>query len=93
MEDTSPHVTIMLSEPPSTKSNAHLQNEEYCRVRHSGGQGMQGMPETGGGGLARVPNLRVCKLLVVGVTKTFSETQGGRTGLPARVSGRHVVRG
>ena len=30
---------------------------------------------------------------LVGVAKTSSETQGGRAGLPARVSGRHVVRG
>ena len=71
------------------------------------------MPETGGGGLARVPILRVRNHLElgvahageegrinvlpwyrrVGVAKTSSETQGGRTGLPARVSGRHVVRG
>ena len=30
---------------------------------------------------------------LVDVAKASSETQGGRTGLPARVSGRHVVRG
>ena len=30
---------------------------------------------------------------LVGVVSTSSETQGGKTGLPARVSGRHVVRG
>ena len=30
-----------------------------------GGLGPQGMPLTGGGGLTRVPNLRVCKHLVV----------------------------
>ena len=29
----------------------------------------------------------------VGVTSTSSETQGGKTGLSARVSGHHVVRG
>ena len=38
------------------------------------GMGSQGMPSTGGGGLARVPNLRVCKhLLVSGGTR-----RGGR---------------
>ena len=52
----------------------------------------------------RVPNLRVCKHLDAGWhmqgekgelsawQKTSSETQGGRTGLFARVTGRHVVR-
>ena len=30
---------------------------------------------------------------LVGVASTSSETQGGKTGLPARASGRHVVRG
>ena len=30
---------------------------------------------------------------LVGVVSTSSETQGGKFGLPARVSGRHVVRG
>ena len=29
----------------------------------------------------------------IGVVSTSSETQGGKTGLPAKVSGRHVVRG
>ena len=38
----------------------------------------------------RIHVLPWCRL--VGVAKTSSETQGGRTGLPARVSGRHVVR-
>ena len=76
--------------------------------------GPQSMSKTCGGGLVRVPNLRVCKHLY----RSGSHTQGrkdeltscrgtvqsawqkppvsrkgGRTGLPARVSGLHVVRG
>ena len=72
------------------------------------------MSETGGGGLARVPNLRVCKHLLISVWHTQGEKgeltscrgtvwsawqkppvrrKGGRAGLPAMVSGRHVVRG
>ena len=79
-----------------------------------GGWGPQGVRPTGGGGLARVPNLRVCDHLFSdgGGTrrrranwrpcrgtvqsawqKTSSETQGGRAGLPVRVSGRHAVLG
>ena len=79
-----------------------------------GGWGPQGSCSTGGGGLAVVPNLRVCKTpLHRGGTrkgekgdltscrctaqsawqKTFGWKHGGRTRLPARVSGRHVVRG
>ena len=71
------------------------------------------MSKTGGGGLARVPNLRVCKhpdwrvAHVRGKDELTScrgtvqsawqkppmRRKGGRAGLPARVSGRHVVRG
>ena len=64
--------------------------------------GPQGRPKTGGGGLARVPNLRVCDHpFNHGVWHTQGEkdeltscrgSKGGRAGLPARVSGRHVVR-
>ena len=72
----------------------------------------QGMPETRGGGPARVPNLRVCKHLswvwymqenkgelrsCLGTVQSAWQKppvrrKTGRTGLPARVSGRHVVR-
>ena len=39
-----------------------------------GGWGHQGMSQTGGGGLARVPNLRVCKHpLVYGVAHAGGE--------------------
>ena len=76
--------------------------------------GPQGIPLTGGGGLARVPNLRVREHpLTSGVAHEGEEwrmnvlpwyrpvglatppvsRKGGRTGKPARVSGRHVVRG
>ena len=69
--------------------------------------GLQGRSVTGGGGLARVPNLRVCKHLPVRKDELTScrgtvwsawqkppvRRKGGRAGLPARVSGRHVVRG
>ena len=79
-----------------------------------GGWGPQGMFTTGGGGLARVPNQRVCEHLCVMGWHTQGEKdeltscrgtvlsawqkppvsrEGGRAGLPARVSGRHVVRG
>ena len=79
-----------------------------------GGCGPQGRPETGGGGLARFPNLRVCELpfshwwhMQGGKDELTScratvqsawqkppvRRKGGRAGLPARVSGRHVVRG
>ena len=80
-----------------------------------GGWGPQGRPETGGGGLARVPNLRVCDhpfyrwgwhtqgrkdelTSFRGTVKSAWQKhpvrrKGGRTGLPARVSARHVVRG
>ena len=73
-----------------------------------GGWGSQGMSLTGGGGPARVPNLRVrehprrgekgeltsCTGTVQSAwLSTSSETQGGKTRLPAKVSGRHVVRG
>ena len=72
------------------------------------------MSGTGGGGLVRVPNLRVCKHLFPEGWHTQGEKdeltscrgtvqsawqkppvrrKGGRAGLPARVSGRHVVRG
>ena len=72
------------------------------------------MSGTGGGGLVRVPNLRVCKHLFPegwhtqgGKDELTScrgtvwsawqkppvRRKGGRAGLPARVSGRHVVRG
>ena len=74
--------------------------------------GPQGRRSTGGGGLARVPNLRVCKHQDWRVAHAGGEEltscrgtvqsvwqkppvrrKGGRAGLPARVSGRHVVRG
>ena len=81
--------------------------------RWPGGWVPQNRSPTGGGGLSRVPNLRVCKHLgdgvahaewegwnnvlpwyrLVGVVSTFCLAHGGKTGLPARVSGRHVVRG
>ena len=69
---------------------------------------------TGGGGLARVPNLRVCEhpftcgVAHAGVKDELTSCRGtvqsawqkppvrrkgGRAGLHARVSGRHVVRG
>ena len=72
------------------------------------------MSITGGGGLVRVPNLRVCKHLgcwggtcrggkdeltscrgtvKLAWQKPPVRRKGGRAGLPARVSGRHVVRG
>ena len=72
------------------------------------------MSITGGGGLARVPNLRVCEHLHAsrwhtqggkdeltscrGTVKSAWQKppvilKGGRAELPARVSGRHVVRG
>ena len=35
-----------------------------------GGWGLQGMATTGGGGLARVPNLRVCDLCIAGDDNT-----------------------
>ena len=64
-----------------------------------GDWGAQGGSETGGGGPARVPNLRVCKHLVrvwhtqeCPAVSISSETQGGKAGLPARTSGHHVVR-
>ena len=78
------------------------------------GWGPQGRRTTGGGGLARVPNLRVCKHLfhwrwhmqggkdeLTSCRGTVQwawqkppvRRKGGRAGLPARVSGRHVVRG
>ena len=85
-----------------------------CRFGVARRRGPQGRPETGGGGLARIPNLRVCKHLLgrgvghageegwinilpwyrpVGVAKKPPvRRKGGRAGLPARVSGRHVVR-
>ena len=73
----------------------------------------QGVSTTGGGGSARIPNLRVCQYPCSGVAharermpnyrpavvpsgrrvSTSSETQGGKTRMPARVNGRHVVRG
>ena len=74
----------------------------------------QGRRPAGGGGLARVPNLRVCKhpdasrwhtqggkdeLISCRGTvqsawkKPPVRRKGGRAALPARVSGRHVVRG
>ena len=77
--------------------------------------GPQGPTRTGGGGLARVPNLRVCKhplnrrvwhtqeekdeltscrgTVQSGVAIPPVSREGGKTGLPARVSGRHVVQG
>ena len=74
--------------------------------------GPQGMSKTGGGGLVRVPNLRVqtpkflgwhtqgegwidilTRYRLVGVAIPSVSRKGGRTGLPARVSGRHVVPG
>ena len=79
--------------------------------RHGGSQGML---LTGGGGPARVSNLRGVqtpmdlawhtrggegriKVLpwyrLVGLVSTSSETPGGKTVLPARVSGRRVQRG
>ena len=77
-----------------------------------GGWGPQGRRATGGGGLARVPNLRVCYHLgcwggtcrggrmnehpaVVTSSRRGKNLQlvARRAGLPARVSGRHVVRG
>ena len=72
-----------------------------------GGWGPQGRRPAGGGGLARVPNLRVCKPLYASRWHTQGgkdelqsawqkppvRRKGGRAGLPARVSGRHVVRG
>ena len=85
---------------------------ETIKTTCTGSQGRWGPQSgtrTGGGGPARVPNLRVqtpqrrgwhtqgekgaltsCRgtLLV----STSNETHGGKTGLPARVSGRHVVR-
>ena len=73
------------------------------------------MSITGGGGLARVPNLRVCEhpFTSWGGTRRGGKDEltscrgtvqsawrkppvrrkGGRAGLPARVSGRSVVRG
>ena len=73
------------------------------------------MSITGGGGLARVPNLRVCEHPFTSWGGTRREgkmnehpavvpssrrgqkppvrRKGGRAGLPARASGRHVVRG
>ena len=45
-------------------------------IRHAdGGQedGPQGMPSTGGGGLVRVPNLRVCNHPHVGVAHAGGE--------------------
>ena len=85
-----------------------------CSGQAGEGQGMgpQGMSATGGGGLARVLNLRVCQhpscpvwhtqggkdeltpwYRLVGVAVLPVSRKGGRTGLPARASGRHVVRG
>ena len=76
--------------------------------------GPQDMSSTGGGGVVRVPNLRVCEhrwieggtrrgegrinvlpwYRLVGVVSTSRwVAQGGKIGLPARVSGHHVVRG
>ena len=81
----------------------------FCKERKGDGQGdgvPKACPPTGGGGLARVPNLRVCKTPLCSggtrtegranqrpaVVSTSSEMQGGKTG-PARLRGRHVVRG
>ena len=47
-----------------------------------GGWGLQCMSQTGGGGLARVPNLRVCKHLLAGVAHAGTE---GRINDPAVV--------
>ena len=54
--------------------------DQFLRGRHvaylmARGWGLQGRPKTGGGGLARVPNLRVCKHLVLG-----GGTRRGREG-------------
>ena len=52
----------------------HLRNQ-FSQVQHwwPGGWGREGRPITGGGGLARVPNLRVCKHLC-----TWGGTRRGR---------------
>ena len=73
--------------------------------------GPRGRPKTGGDGLARVPNLRVCEhpfhrwewhtqgrkdeltSCRGTVQSAWQKPPEGRAGLPARVSGRHVVRG
>ena len=55
----------MLSQKIIRQSRTQCQNN---RALQADGQGMgsQGMSATGGGGLARVPNLRVCKHQVLG---------------------------
>ena len=89
-------------------------SEVIDEARWPGGWGPQGRRPTGGGELARVPNLRVCKHLYASRWHTQGgkdeltscrgtvqsawqkppvRRKGGRAGLPARVSGRHVVRG
>ena len=92
--------------------NSRAKDTENCRW--PGRWGPQGRSTTGGGGLARVPNLRVCKHLFPwgwhmqgrkdeltscrgtvwsAWQKPPARRKGGRARLPARVSGRHVVRG
>ena len=79
-----------------------LHSSDWCSWHSVGlcwwprGWRLQGRSATSGGP-ARVPNLRVCKhLWSKGGTRRRRRAvrrKGGRTGLPARVSGRHVVRG
>ena len=87
---------------PTLQDNVVIETGLFHHIYHigcawPGGWGPQSRRTTGGGGLARVPNLHLCKHLNVlcgtrtrGSIETHKEEEPG---CPKRVSGRHVLRG